>query len=110
MSSRRGLLTILLTIAISLALLLLPTYESGVERFTLFQVNGYRSFVLVVPVAISALGLFSNPLRLFAGLLMALWVAAAIFTVGLFYLPIVGCLLWPARHRENNHLLTLRQP
>jgi hypothetical protein len=108
MVTRRGVLTILATVVISLGLLLAPTYR-GSQRATLLQVNGYNSLILAVPVAISIFGSLSSRLRLFAGLLMLLWVAAGAFTVGLFYLPIVACLLWPEKRQHSaSGLLTIR--
>lgn len=109
MTAHRGVLTVVGTILVSVGLLLIPTYAGPPQRATLPQINGYHSVILAVPVAISILGALSNRLRVLAGLLMLLWVAAGVFTVGLFYLPLVACLLWPAR-RDRNGMgpLTLR--
>lgn len=40
---------------------------------------------------------------MFAGILMLIWVAAAVFTVGLFYLPVAVWLLWPGKHRHDEN-------
>jgi hypothetical protein len=69
--TRRGVLTGLAPVITSIVLLLAPTYR-GSGGAALLQVNGYQSLILAVPVAISAVALFSWRLRLLAGLLMLL--------------------------------------
>lgn len=102
MGTRRGVFTLLATLLISLALLAAPLYNRGSGRTTLLQVNGSGSLIVFLPVAISALGLFSNRLRLLAGCLMLVWVLAGSLSIGLFYLPIVPCLLWPVKPQQND--------
>jgi hypothetical protein len=98
--TRRGVAIGLATVITSIVLLLAPTYR-GSGGATLLQVNGYNGVILAIPVAISSLALFTRKLRLLAGVLMLLWVVAATFTVGLFYLPIVLCLVWPDNRLED---------
>lgn len=109
MGKRRGVLTVLATAATSFGLVFAPTYASLQGRATSFEVNGYNSLYELSPVAISILGLFSNRLRLFAGFLMLVWVVAASFSGGFFYIPIAAFLLWPSKDpQDDGKMITLR--
>ncbi len=100
MITRRGVLTVIATLATSLALLGAPLYTNGSGRESFLQVNGFNSLMLAVPVAIGILGLFSNRMKLFAGFLMLGWVVLGALTIGLYYIPIAACLLWPVKSRQ----------
>lgn len=109
MITRRGVFTVLATLALSLGLLGAPLYTNGSGSESFLQVNGFNSLIVFFPVAISILGLFSNRLRLFAGFLMLGWVVLGAWTVGLYYVPIAVCLLWPAKSpQEDSAMPTLR--
>ena len=102
MTTRRDLFAVLATLALSLGLLAAPLYSSGSQRATFLQINGFHGLIVFVPVAISILGMFSDRLRVLAGFLMLGWVVVGAWTVGLFYIPIALCLLWPARHAQDD--------
>jgi hypothetical protein len=53
MITRRGLLTVLATFALSLGLLAAPLYTNGSGSASFLQVNGANSLVVFFPVAIS---------------------------------------------------------
>ncbi len=109
MVTRRGVLTLIATAVLSLVLLIVPQYASGPERATLLQVNGSAGLIVILPIAVSLLPLFSSRLRLFAGFLMLCWVILGAWTVGLFYAPIAVCLLWPSTSRQADSAMpTLR--
>ncbi len=104
MIAGRGAFTVLATVAVSLAMLASP-YSDGAS---FLHVNGAHSLVVLAPVALSVLALFSGRLRLFAGFLMLGWVVLGMLSVGLFYIPIAAFLLWPAKHgRDDGAVLTL---
>lgn len=87
-----------------------PLCTNGSGRESFLQVNGFNGLILAVPVAIGILGLFSNRRRLFAGFLMLGWVVLGAMTVGLYYIPIAVCLLWPAkRQQDDGNVPSLRQ-
>ncbi len=103
MIALRDIFTILGTTALSIWLVVAPAYAGGKN---LFEVDGNGSVMVVVPIIFSIFGSFSKRSRVFAGVLMLFWVVVGSFSVGLFYLPMVGCLLWPEKSRRRESFMT----